>query len=122
MANSKNLNIKATVVVTPGGDVIVSVGKENNFADDLTIDIEDTAASTDNDNATGLRLYPTGTQTDPTISFTPALALDDNWTFNLVFTSTDGKERLDFKFTGYQDSSKRVSFVVDSSLKVRKTQ
>ncbi len=120
MANAKNLEIKATVLITSTGDVSISVGKVNNFADIMQVAITDSVATVDNDSAAALRDYPTGKEVSPTLTFTPALLQDDNWIINLTFSNAAASEVLTFSFTGYQDSTADTGYVVDSSLKVSK--
>ncbi len=121
MANTKDLFVKATIVVNDDGEIIVSVHKENNFADTLTLNVDDTSGSgVQTDVASNLRVYATGVETEPSLSFNPGLVLAENWFFNLVFESTDQKERLEFDFTAFQSDSQRVGFVVEPALKVTK--
>ena len=123
MANTKNLEVKATVMINTGGEVTVSMSGFNNFADTLDVTIIDTVAGSGSDTAAALRVYPNGIQNaEPVVSFDPGLALDDSWVINMVFESTDESERLDFKFTVLQETAKTVGYTVSSELKVSKAQ
>jgi len=113
MARFKDLEVKATVTFDSGGDVILSVHKLNNFADTVTISIDDTSGSgLDTNTALGLRTYATGKETMPSLSYTPALVQDEEWFVNVEFSSTDGKEKLSYDFTVYADSSANVATTI----------
>ena len=122
MANTKDLKIKGSITVTAPGVINLSVYKINNFADKVTIIMIDESGNTEDASATGLRVYTTGKEpTNPILSYSNAgLAMDENWTFIVAFSSTDDTEQLTFSFNAFMLSNEEISFTFDNTLKVAK--